>query len=144
MNEAELNLHLTEIQENKLSALLYDHKEGFASDKALLGAIIGHEFDIILNIERPYPPLLRRPAFPALPKSREFLEIPIKELVDLGVIRNIGHDEDVEITPPVIVAWPNGQYRRVGDFRALKPYTVPDMYPIHKIKIALTQIFQAV
>ncbi|MBW0575959.1 hypothetical protein O181_115674 [Austropuccinia psidii MF-1] len=32
----------------------------------------------------------------------------------------------------------------VGDFRALKPYTVPDRYPIPKVQIALTQISQAV
>ncbi|MBW0555683.1 hypothetical protein O181_095398 [Austropuccinia psidii MF-1] len=32
----------------------------------------------------------------------------------------------------------------VGEFRALNTYTVPDGYPIPKIKIALTQIYQAV
>ncbi|MBW0518210.1 hypothetical protein O181_057925 [Austropuccinia psidii MF-1] len=58
LNEAEISLHLTDSQENELSALLYDHREAFASDKASLGEIIGHEVDIILNIERPHPPLL--------------------------------------------------------------------------------------
>ncbi|MBW0554872.1 hypothetical protein O181_094587 [Austropuccinia psidii MF-1] len=62
LKEAEISLHLTDKQENKLSSLLYDHRGAFASDKEPLGAIIGHEVDIILNIERPYPPLLRRPA----------------------------------------------------------------------------------
>ncbi|MBW0566985.1 hypothetical protein O181_106700 [Austropuccinia psidii MF-1] len=55
-------------QKNELSALFYGHREAFASDKEPLGAIIGHEADIILNIERHYPPLLRRPAYPASPK----------------------------------------------------------------------------
>ncbi|MBW0584872.1 hypothetical protein O181_124587 [Austropuccinia psidii MF-1] len=32
----------------------------------------------------------------------------------------------------------------VGDFRALKTYTVPHRYPIPKIQIAITQISQAV
>ncbi|MBW0487009.1 hypothetical protein O181_026724 [Austropuccinia psidii MF-1] len=77
LNEAEISLHLSDKQENELSALLYDHKEAFASDKEPLGAIIGHEVDITLNIERPYPPLLRRPAYPASPKSREALEMHI-------------------------------------------------------------------
>ncbi|MBW0492965.1 hypothetical protein O181_032680 [Austropuccinia psidii MF-1] len=56
LNEAEISLHLSDKQENKLSSLLYDHKEAFASDKEPLGEIIGHEVDITLNIERPYPP----------------------------------------------------------------------------------------
>ncbi|MBW0555668.1 hypothetical protein O181_095383 [Austropuccinia psidii MF-1] len=104
LNEAEISLHLTDSQENELSALLYDHREAFASDKKPLGEIIGHEAEIILNIERTYPPLLRRPAYPESPKSREALGVHIKELLDLGVIRKVGHNEEVEITTPVIVA----------------------------------------
>ncbi|MBW0520228.1 hypothetical protein O181_059943 [Austropuccinia psidii MF-1] len=100
LREAEISLHLTDKQENELYSLLYDHKGAFASDKEPLGAIIGHEADIILNIERLYPPLLRRPAYPASPKSSKALETQIKELLDLGVIRNVGHNEEVEITNP--------------------------------------------
>ncbi|MBW0524191.1 hypothetical protein O181_063906 [Austropuccinia psidii MF-1] len=144
LNEAEVSLHLSDKQENKLSALLYDHTKAFASDKEPLGAIIGHEVDITLNIERPYPPLLRRPAYPAIPKSREALEMCITELRNLGVIRKMVHNEEVEITTPVIVAWHNGKSRMVGDFRALNTYTVPDRYPIPTIQIALTQMSQAV
>ncbi|MBW0502808.1 hypothetical protein O181_042523 [Austropuccinia psidii MF-1] len=96
LNEAEIGLHLTDNQENELSALLYDHRGAFASDKEPLGAIIGDEVDIILNIERPYPPLLRRPAYPASPKSREALEIYIKDLRDPGVIKKFGHNEGAE------------------------------------------------
>ncbi|MBW0585904.1 hypothetical protein O181_125619 [Austropuccinia psidii MF-1] len=73
LNEAEISLHLTDNEENELSALLYGHRGAFASDKEPLGEIIGHEVDIILNIGRPYPPLLRRPAYLASPKSREAL-----------------------------------------------------------------------
>ncbi|MBW0527589.1 hypothetical protein O181_067304, partial [Austropuccinia psidii MF-1] len=119
-------------------------KKAFASDKEPLGSIIVHEVEIIHIIERPYPPLLRIPAYPSNPKSREALEIYIKELLNLGVIRRFGHNEEVEIITPVIVAWHNGKSRMVGDFRALKTYTVPDRYPIPKIQIALTQISQAV
>ncbi|MBW0566267.1 hypothetical protein O181_105982 [Austropuccinia psidii MF-1] len=122
------------IPENECSALLYDNKEAFASDKEPFGAIIGHEADIILNIERPYPPLLRRPADTESPKSRDTLEIHIKELLDLGIKRKLGHNEEVERTTPVIVAWHNGKSRMVGDFRALNPYTVPERYPYQKSK----------
>ncbi|MBW0530287.1 hypothetical protein O181_070002 [Austropuccinia psidii MF-1] len=121
-----------------------DHKEAFASDKEPLGAIIGHEADIILNIERPSPPLLKGPAYPESPKSREPLEIHIKELLDHGVIRKVGHNKEVEITTPVIVAWHNVKSRMVGDLRALSTYNIPDRYPIQKIQIALMQISQAV
>ncbi|MBW0519495.1 hypothetical protein O181_059210 [Austropuccinia psidii MF-1] len=144
LNESELSLHLTDKQEGKLSSLLYNHKEAFASDKETLGEIIGLEVDIILNIERSHPLLLRRPAYPESPKSREALEIHIKELLDLGVIRKVGHNEEVEITTPVIVEWHNGKSRMVGDFGDLNTYTVPDRYPIPKIQIFLTQISQAV
>ncbi|MBW0498674.1 hypothetical protein O181_038389 [Austropuccinia psidii MF-1] len=103
LNEAERSLHLTDSQENKLSALLYDHKETFASDKESLGQL---------------------PACPESLKSIKALEICIKELLELGVIRKVGHNEEVEITTPVIVEW--------------------HRYPIPKIQIGLTQISQAV
>ncbi|MBW0558121.1 hypothetical protein O181_097836 [Austropuccinia psidii MF-1] len=138
LNDAEISLHITDKQESELSALLYDHKEAFSSYKEPLGEIVGHEVDIIPNIARPYPPLFRRES----PKSGEALELHIKELLDLGVIRKVGHNE-VEITTPVIVAWHNRKSRMVVDFRALNTYTVPEKYPIPKIQISLTQISQA-
>ncbi|MBW0538410.1 hypothetical protein O181_078125 [Austropuccinia psidii MF-1] len=68
----------------------------------------------------------------------------MKELLYLGVRRKVGHNEEVEISTPVIVAWHNGKSRMVGDLRSLNTYTVLDRYPIPKIQIALTQISQAV
>ncbi|MBW0526898.1 hypothetical protein O181_066613 [Austropuccinia psidii MF-1] len=126
-----------------LERFKYEQK-AFESDKEPLGEIIGHEVDIILNIERPYPPVLRGPAYQANPKSRVDLEIHIKELLDLGVMRKVGNNEEVEITTPLLVAWHNGKSRMVGYFRALNTYTVPDRYPIPKIQIAPTQISQEV
>ncbi|MBW0488077.1 hypothetical protein O181_027792 [Austropuccinia psidii MF-1] len=119
LNEAEISLHLRDKQENEISALLYDHKEAFASDKEPLGVIIGHKVEITLNIERPDPPLLRRPAYPGSPKSRAALEIHIKELLHLGVIIKVVRNEKVEMTTPVIVAWHNGKSKMVGDFRSM-------------------------
>ncbi|MBW0520899.1 hypothetical protein O181_060614 [Austropuccinia psidii MF-1] len=93
LKEAELNQELTEKLKEKLIDLLFKFKNAFATDKEPLGAIIGHEVDIILNVEKPYPPLLRRPAYPASPRAREALEVHIKELTELGVLRKVGHNE---------------------------------------------------
>ncbi|MBW0518205.1 hypothetical protein O181_057920 [Austropuccinia psidii MF-1] len=112
-------------------------------DKESLGAIIGHEVNIILNVEKPYPSLLRRPAYPAGPRAREALEVRIQELMDLGVLRTGGHNEQVELTTPVIINWNNEKSRMVGDFRALNTYTIPERYPIPRIHETLTQLSQA-
>ncbi|MBW0583751.1 hypothetical protein O181_123466, partial [Austropuccinia psidii MF-1] len=140
---AEFNQELTEKIKGKLIDLLFKYKNAFATDKEPLGAIIGHEVDIILNVEKPYPPLLRRPAYPASPRAREALEVHIKESMDLGVLRKVGHNEQVEVTTPVIIAWHNGKSRILGDFRALNTYTIPDRYPIPRIYETLTQLSQA-
>ncbi|MBW0524596.1 hypothetical protein O181_064311 [Austropuccinia psidii MF-1] len=127
----------------KLIDHLFKYKNAFATDKEPLGAIIGHEVDIILNVEKSYPHLLRRPAYPASPRAREALEVHVKELMDLGVLRNVGHNEQVEVTTPVIIAWYNIKSRMVGDFRALNTYIIPDRYPIPRIHETLTQLSQA-
>ncbi|POW21490.1 hypothetical protein PSHT_02381 [Puccinia striiformis] len=105
--------------------------------------LMSHEVHIKLTTERPYPPLLRRPPYPASPKSREALEEHIEELVRLNVLRKVGHNEVVEITTPVIIAWHNGKSRMVGDFRALNTYTAADRYPIPKITETLNNLAKA-
>ncbi|MBW0518422.1 hypothetical protein O181_058137 [Austropuccinia psidii MF-1] len=80
----------------KLIDLSFKYKNAFATDKEPLGAIIGHEVDIILNVEKPYPPLLGRPGYPASPRARKALEVHIKGLMDLGVLTKVGHNEQVE------------------------------------------------
>ncbi|MBW0529965.1 hypothetical protein O181_069680 [Austropuccinia psidii MF-1] len=114
----------------KLIYLLFKYKKSYATDKEPLGAIIRHEFKIFLNVEKPYPPLLRIPAFPASPRAREALEVHIEELMDLGVLKKIGHNEQVEVTTPVITTWNSQKSRMVRDFKALSSYTIPDRYEI--------------
>ncbi|MBW0527847.1 hypothetical protein O181_067562 [Austropuccinia psidii MF-1] len=127
----------------KLIDLLFKYENAFSTEKEPLGAIIGHEVDISLNVEKPYPPLLRRPDYPASPRSREALEVHIKELMDLGLLRKVGHTEKVEVTTPVIITCHNGKSRMVGDFRALNTYTIHDRYPIPRIHETLTQLSQS-
>ncbi|MBW0565674.1 hypothetical protein O181_105389 [Austropuccinia psidii MF-1] len=124
----------------KLIDLLFKYKTAFATHKEPLGTIIGHEVDIILNVEKPDPPLLGRPAYPASPRAREALDVHIKELMDLGVLRKVGHNEQVEVTTPVILTWHNGKSRMVGDYNALNTYTIPDRYLIPIIHETSTQL----
>ncbi|MBW0585856.1 hypothetical protein O181_125571 [Austropuccinia psidii MF-1] len=109
LKEAEFLHELTEKMKEKLIDLLFQYKNAFATDKEPLGSIIGHEVDIILNVKNPYPPLLRRPAYTDIPRAREALEVHIKEFIDLGVLRKVGHNEQVEVTTPVIIVWNNGK-----------------------------------
>ncbi|MBW0461624.1 hypothetical protein O181_001339 [Austropuccinia psidii MF-1] len=89
------------------------------------------------------PPLSRRPDYPASPRARQALEIHIKELIDLGVLRKVGYNEQVEVTTPLIITWHNGKSRMVEDFRALSTYTISEIYPIPRIHETLTQLSQA-
>ncbi|MBW0473960.1 hypothetical protein O181_013675 [Austropuccinia psidii MF-1] len=141
--EAELNQELTEKMKQKLIDLLFKCKNAFATDKKPLGSIIGHQVDIILNVEYTYPPLLRRAAYSAIPRARELLEVEIKELMDLGVLRKVRNNEQVELTKPVIINWNNGKSRMLGNVRSISTYTIPDRDPIPRIHETLTQLSEA-
>ncbi|MBW0591615.1 hypothetical protein O181_131330 [Austropuccinia psidii MF-1] len=80
---------------HELIDVLYTYNNAFASDNEPLGTIKGHKVAITLNIDRPYPPVLRRPAYPASPRAREAFEKHIKELIQLCVLRKVGHNGDV-------------------------------------------------
>jgi hypothetical protein len=143
LSEAKVYDKLTNDQRNSLFNTLFQNRNAYADTAHPLGPIEGHEVSIKLTTERPYPPLLRRPPYPASPKSREALDEHIEELVRLNVLRKVGHNKVVEITTPVIIAWHNGKSRMVGDFRALNTYTSADRYPIPKISETLTNLAKA-
>ncbi|MBW0506832.1 hypothetical protein O181_046547 [Austropuccinia psidii MF-1] len=63
--------------------------------------------------------------------------------MDLGVLRKVAHNEQIEVTTPVFLGWHNGKSRMVGDFRALNTYNIPERYPIPRIHETLTQLSQA-
>ncbi|MBW0500044.1 hypothetical protein O181_039759 [Austropuccinia psidii MF-1] len=127
----------------ELIEIKFQYREAFASDNEPPGAIKGNEIDIMLNVERPHPPPLRRPAYPASPRAREALENHINELMKLRVLRKFGHNEEVEVTTPVIITWHNDKSRMVGDFIALNTSTIPGRYPIPRIHETLTQLSKA-
>ncbi|MBW0475892.1 hypothetical protein O181_015607 [Austropuccinia psidii MF-1] len=90
--EAEMSHELRLAMKEDLIETLFQYREAFDSDSEPLGAIKGHEVGIMLNVERPYPPILRKPAYPARLSAREALETHINELMKLGVLRKVGHN----------------------------------------------------
>ncbi|MBW0490273.1 hypothetical protein O181_029988 [Austropuccinia psidii MF-1] len=77
--EEKFNHEITEKIEKKLIDILFGYKSDFSTDKEPLGDIIGNEVEIILKVQKPYPPFLKRPAYQASPRAREALEVHIKE-----------------------------------------------------------------
>ncbi|MBW0490361.1 hypothetical protein O181_030076 [Austropuccinia psidii MF-1] len=127
----------------KLMDHLCKYKNCFTIDKEPLGAIIKHKVDIILNVEKSHPPLLRRPAYPAGPRPRESLEVHIKDVMDLGVPRKVGHNEQVEVTTPVIITWHNCKSSMGGELKSPNNNTIPEKYLIPRVHETLTQFSQA-
>ncbi|MBW0556075.1 hypothetical protein O181_095790 [Austropuccinia psidii MF-1] len=62
------------------------------------------------------------------------------ELIQLGLLRKVGHNEEVEVTT---TAWHNYKSRMVGDFRAFNTDTVPHRYSIARTQETLTQLSKA-
>ncbi|MBW0572159.1 hypothetical protein O181_111874 [Austropuccinia psidii MF-1] len=125
LREGQFTTTLTSKQKLSLLKMLRKNRPEFAIDEEQLGKIKGHDIELYLDVERPYPPMLRRPPYPASLETREEIEKQINELLDKDVIRNIGHNEIVEITTPVLTTWHDGKSRLCGDFRALKSRQVP-------------------
>ncbi|MBW0530652.1 hypothetical protein O181_070367 [Austropuccinia psidii MF-1] len=81
--EAQINTSLSPKMRHDLIEVLYTYKNAFSSDNEPLGTIKGHEVDITLNIDQPYPPVLGRPAYPVSPGAREASEKKSKSLSNL-------------------------------------------------------------
>ncbi|MBW0561889.1 hypothetical protein O181_101604 [Austropuccinia psidii MF-1] len=78
--------------------MLRKNRPAFAIGEEPLGKIRVHDIELYLDVERPYPPMLRRPPYPASLETRKEIEKHINELLDIDVIRKIGHNEIMEIT----------------------------------------------
>ncbi|MBW0553023.1 hypothetical protein O181_092738 [Austropuccinia psidii MF-1] len=120
--------------------VFYTYKIAFASGNEPLGTIKRNEADITLNSDQPYPQILRRPDNPTTPRAREALENNTQELIQLGVLKKVGNNEEAEVKTPFITSWHNDKSRIMGYFRAFNTYTIPDRYPIPIIQETLTQL----
>ncbi|MBW0565095.1 hypothetical protein O181_104810 [Austropuccinia psidii MF-1] len=122
--------------QDPLEEILNEFKErqpAFAIGEEPLGKIKGHDIKLYLDVERPYPPMLRRPPYAASLETRKEIEKQLHELLNMDFIRKIGHNEIMEITTPVLITWHDGKSRLCGGFSALNNYTKADRYPSPRI-----------
>ncbi|MBW0503877.1 hypothetical protein O181_043592 [Austropuccinia psidii MF-1] len=124
--EGQFSTTLTSKQKLSLLKMLKKNRPAFAIGEEPLGKIKGHDIELYLDMERPYPPMLRRTAYPASVETRKENGKHMNELLDMDVIRKIGHNEIVEITTPVLINWHDGKSRLCGHLRALNNYTKVD------------------
>ncbi|MBW0512647.1 hypothetical protein O181_052362 [Austropuccinia psidii MF-1] len=122
--EGQFSTSLTSKQKLSLLKMLRKNRPPFSIGEEPLGKIKGHDIELYLDVERPYPPMLRRPPYPA----------------NIDVIRKIGHNEIVEITTPVLITWHDGKSRLCGNFGALDNYTKADRNPIPRITHSLDKL----
>ncbi|MBW0576835.1 hypothetical protein O181_116550 [Austropuccinia psidii MF-1] len=141
--EGKFSTTLTSKQRLSLLKMLRKNKPAFANGEEPLGKIKGHDIELYLDVERPYPPILRRPPYPESLEARKQIEKHINKLLDMDVIRKIGHNEVMEIILPVLITWHDGKSRLCGEFRALNNYTKADRYPIPRIPHALDKLAKA-
>ncbi|MBW0499220.1 hypothetical protein O181_038935 [Austropuccinia psidii MF-1] len=87
--------------------------------------------------------MLRKTPHPESLETRKEIEKHTNELLGIYLMQNIGHNEIVEITTPVLITWNDGKSRLCGDFRALNNYTKADRYPIPRIPHALDKLAKA-
>ncbi|MBW0479528.1 hypothetical protein O181_019243 [Austropuccinia psidii MF-1] len=135
--------HIEGKQKLTLLKILRKDRPGLAICEEQLGKIRGHDIELYLDVERAYPPLLRRPSYPESLETGEETEKHVNELLEMGFIRKIGYNEIVEITTPILITWNDGKSRLCGDFRALNSYTKADRYPIPRIPHALDKLAKA-
>ncbi|MBW0471550.1 hypothetical protein O181_011265 [Austropuccinia psidii MF-1] len=112
--EGQLSTNLTNKQKISLLKMCRKHRQAFAICEEHLGKIRGHDIKLYVDVERPYPPMLRIPPYPASLETRKEIDEHINELLEMDVIRMIGHNEIVEMTTPVLITWHDGKSRLCG------------------------------
>ncbi|MBW0572831.1 hypothetical protein O181_112546 [Austropuccinia psidii MF-1] len=138
--EGQFSTNLTSKQKLSLLKIPRKNRPEFSIGEEPLGTIRGHHIQLYLDVERPYPPMLRRLSYPEILKTRKEIEKHINEPLGMYVIRKIGHNEIVKITTPLLINWNDGKSRLCGDFRPLNNYTKGHTYNIPKIPHALAQL----
>ncbi|MBW0490858.1 hypothetical protein O181_030573 [Austropuccinia psidii MF-1] len=141
--EGKLSSNITRKQKLSLLKVLRKNRPAFSIGEEPLGKIRGHDIELHLDVQKPYPPMLRRPPYPESQENWKEIEKHVNKLLDMDVIRNIGHNEIVEVTTPVLITWNDDKSRLFGDFRELNNYTKADRYPIPRIPHSLEKLEKA-
>ncbi|MBW0587727.1 hypothetical protein O181_127442 [Austropuccinia psidii MF-1] len=102
--------------------LLNEFREG-----QTIKRVRGHDIELYLDVERPYLPILRIPPYPENLETRIEIEKHINELLDMDVIRKIGHNEIVEITTPGMMA--SLGCLEISDLSITTPKVTGTLYP---------------
>ncbi|MBW0478558.1 hypothetical protein O181_018273 [Austropuccinia psidii MF-1] len=90
--EGQFSTTLTSKDKLSLLKMMSKNRPAFSIGEEPLGKIKGHDIELYLDVERPYPPMLRTPPYPESLETRKEIEKHINELLDIHVIRKIGHN----------------------------------------------------
>ncbi|MBW0471217.1 hypothetical protein O181_010932 [Austropuccinia psidii MF-1] len=80
---------LTSKQKLNLLQRMRKNRPAFAIGKEPLGKIRGCDIELYTDMERPYPPMLRRPPYQASLETRKEIEKHNNKLLEMDVIRKI-------------------------------------------------------
>ncbi|MBW0480556.1 hypothetical protein O181_020271 [Austropuccinia psidii MF-1] len=126
-----------------LLKILRKKRPAFSIGEEPLGKIRGHDIELYLDVERTYPPMLKRTPYPESLETEKEISKHFNRNPDMDVIRKIRHNEIVEVITPVLITWNYAKYRLCGDLRALSNYTKAERYLIPRIPHALEKVEQA-
>ncbi|MBW0471632.1 hypothetical protein O181_011347 [Austropuccinia psidii MF-1] len=91
LREGQFTTTLMSKQKLSLLKMLRNNRSAFAIGEEPLGKIKGHDIELYLDVERPYPPILGRPPYPESLETKKEIQKHINELLEMVVIRKIGH-----------------------------------------------------
>ncbi|MBW0572431.1 hypothetical protein O181_112146 [Austropuccinia psidii MF-1] len=87
--EGQFSTTLTSKQKLSLLKMLSKTRPAFSIGEEPSGKIRVHDIELYLDVERPYPPMLRRPPYPACLENRKEIEKNINELLEMDFISKI-------------------------------------------------------
>ncbi|MBW0593449.1 hypothetical protein O181_133164 [Austropuccinia psidii MF-1] len=71
LREGQFSTTVTIKQKLSLLKMLRRNRPAFAIGEEPLGKMKGHDIELYVDVERPYPPILRRPPYPASLETRK-------------------------------------------------------------------------